>query len=502
MKKNNWWDKQVLRSVDNLQLWSDNPRFDTAHKLVSLRDYVEELIKDQIGKQDFMELIDSIAHRGFISLDPIIVWQNPKTKKFVVAEGNRRVMALKLLRNPNQAPVSIRRQIVSLSSIVDKESIEKIYVRVAPSHESAHWYILQRHSPASNQVRWQRLQQQRFIQGVYYSTGHDLKETIKITGFKRASIVEALRYVEIREMANSPEVLKYLNEEQKKLVQNQKISMTVLERWFGNSRVREAWQLDFSDEGVTIMANKVSFYKAYAEFLKLILNKNNNLGYKVNTRTIDAKFKEIFDSLPLVVKGAAADTSLINNEGVDDKQVSLTEKNMPNGVVGKTDFSNKEEPSKIITKNNPKRRQLTDKEHHIKSDNYRLQMLFGELQELPVYKYPSVAAVILRVFLELAVDDYILSNNLDDKIKTKEKKSYNEIQLRNKIVYLLNNNFTEKEIKKTIEELLNNSNERSLNTLNEFVHSDKSHKIEAQSLNRFWDMLYPLLSVLIGLELN
>ena len=99
-----WWENRVLRSVDNLKLWRDNPRLDPSSQPVRVRDFVEELISDVNDKQDFIELITSIANRGFVSFDPIVVWQNEADKNFYVAEGNRRVMALKLLRNPEKAP--------------------------------------------------------------------------------------------------------------------------------------------------------------------------------------------------------------------------------------------------------------------------------------------------------------------------------------------------------------------------------------------------------------
>ena len=170
-KVDKWWDNRVIRSVDNLKLWSENPRLDASSKLVTLKDYVEELISDANDEQNFLSLLRSIASRGFLSFDPIVVWQDQETKNFIVAEGNRRVMALKLLRSPEKAPMSIRKTVVNLSRTINRESIEKIKVCLAPSYEDARWYILQRHSAASTQVRWQRLQQQRFIINAYDSVG-------------------------------------------------------------------------------------------------------------------------------------------------------------------------------------------------------------------------------------------------------------------------------------------------------------------------------------------
>ena len=191
-----WWENRVIRTVDNLKLWSNNPRLDPSKRLIKLRDYVEELVSDSNDKQDFLDLLKSIATRGFISFDPVVVWQN-RDKHFIVAEGNRRIMALKLLREPEKSPMSIRKIVVNSARMIDRDDIEKIKVCLAPSYEEARWYILQRHSGASHQVRWQRLQQQRFIISVYDSVGQNIEETIDVTGFKRAAIVDALRFVKI-----------------------------------------------------------------------------------------------------------------------------------------------------------------------------------------------------------------------------------------------------------------------------------------------------------------
>jgi hypothetical protein len=484
-----WWENRVLRSVDNLKLWNENPRLDPSNKLVTVRDYVEELLSDPIDEQNFINLLKSIATRGFMSFDPIVVWKELDTNQFVVAEGNRRVIALKLLRSPEKAPISVRKTVVNYSRMLNRDDIEKIKVVLAPSYEEARWYILQRHSVASNQIRWQRLQQQRFIISVYDSVGQDIEETIDITGFKRVSIIEALRYVRLRDIAARPEVTVYLSPEEREHVYSHKINMTVLERWFGNSQVREAWHIKFDGDGVTINADLPSFYTAYGKFLKLILDKNNELGFLVNTRTIDSHFKVIFDSLPKV-----------NSIQVEGNQPPAEVKAIPpTNNSPENDGKSKPTPKPTL-KGNPSRRQFTDRYHDISSSNYKLKALFRELQKLPVHNYPNVAAASIRIFIELAVDEFIISNDLKSEMSRREKKAYNEITLSQKLSILRGEFIDDREANKVIDQLLHNSNDHSVNTLNEYIHGSKVHKVEPQFLNRFWDMLSPLLGVLISLK--
>ena len=484
-----WWENRVLRSVDNLKLWHENPRLDPSSRLVTVRDYVEELINDPIDEQNFINLVRSIATRGFMSFDPIIVWQDDETRLFVVAEGNRRVMALKLLRSPEKAPMSIRKTVVGLSRLIDRDDIEKIKVVLAPSYEEARWYILQRHSVASTQSRWQRLQQQRFIISVYDSVGQNIEDTIEITGFKRAAIVEALRYVKLRDIAARPEVTAYLSSDEREQVYSHKISMTVLERWFGNGQVREAWHIKFDEDGVTINAEPASFYTAYGKLLKLMLDKNNELGYQVNTRTIDSNFQDIFKLLPAVKR-------------VEDGQLALASEAVPPPAttIPITDGEKPKGNSRLILKGNPSRRQFTDKYHEITSNSYKVNALFKELQKLPVYNYPNVAAASIRIFLELAVDEFIATSDLKSDVSRREQKPYNEITLSQKLKVLRGEFIVDREANKVIDQLLHNSNDHSVNTLNEYIHGSKVHKVEPQFLNRFWDMLSPLFAVLISLK--
>lgn len=488
-----WWENRALRSVDNLKLWQGNPRLDPSSKLSSVRDYAEELISDDNDAQSFLALVKSIATRGFESFDPIVVWQN-EDNDFVVAEGNRRVLALKLLRAPDRAPLSIRRNIVSLSRLIDREEIEKIRVCIAPSYDDSKWYILQRHSTASNTVRWQRLQQQRYIISIFDSVGEDIEETINITGFKRSAIIEALRYVKLRDIATQVEVTQYLTTEEKEIVYSHRINMTVLERWFGNSKVRSDWFVDFNEDGVSINADLPSFYYAYAQFLKLTINKKNELGYIVNTRTIDTHFEKIFDYLPKVQSRTDA---LKDNTSTENKKKKSPSDSITPYTISKEENKNE---TKTFLKGNPKRRQFTDQFHEIKTKSYKLKALFKELQSLPIYSYPNVSGAAIRIFLELAIDEYITNNELNESLSRKLKKAFSEITLSQKLSALRSEHISEREANKVIDQLLNHSNDHSLNTLNEYIHGIKVHKVEPQFLNGFWDMLSPLFKELIDFD--
>ncbi|EIC5076430.1 ParB N-terminal domain-containing protein [Vibrio vulnificus] len=496
----NWWEKRVLRSVDNLKLWVDNPRLDPIESHVRLSDFIEDLMSDDSEKREFIDLLRSIADKGFMSFDPIVVWKD-EHDKYVVAEGNRRVLALKLLRAPEKAPKSIRRLVREMAKYVDRDDIEKIRVCLAPSYEDTRWYILQRHSTGSLLKRWQRLQQQRFIMSVYEDVGEDIDKTADETGFKRGEVIEALRYVGVRNLATRHEIVQQLTPEEKEAVYSHRISMTVLERWFGKKFLRDAWGIEFDEINIVLKSNVDSLYNAYAKFLKLMLNPHNELGYAITTRSIDNNFDEIFAALPKVTfpdDHENAEPTVVKTEkaNVEDEK-----KGRNSGQADGSDNASdqeKNEGKKELTAN-PDRNQLTSSYYKISASSYKLNALFREFQKLPVDRYKNVTAASLRVFLDLSVNEYIVANQLEKTVAKEHKNPHTEVKLKNRLQFLLNH-IDDKLAIKVIKELLNHTNDHSLNTLNDYVHGTQTHKVTRRFINGFWDMLTPLLKVLVNLK--
>ena len=131
MANNDWFNKRYLRSIDNIRLWNENPRLNPDEKHITLADFVEDITEDKNDRCNFLELVKSIAVNGFIPAEPIVVWQDSANNKLYVAEGNRRVLALKLLRNPARAPKKIR---ASIRNYAEQWTyLDKIYVNIAPT---------------------------------------------------------------------------------------------------------------------------------------------------------------------------------------------------------------------------------------------------------------------------------------------------------------------------------------------------------------------------------
>ncbi|HAV1497650.1 ParB/RepB/Spo0J family partition protein [Vibrio parahaemolyticus] len=508
--KNKWWEKRTPRSVDYLKLWKENPRFDTAESQsrIKVADFAEEIISEPSDKASFFELIKSIIKLGFMDFEPIVVWKD-ESDRYVVAEGNRRILALKLLRSPEKAPKSIRKFILQQSNLINRNDIEKVQVCVAPSLEDTRWYVLQRHSTSSIQKPWQRLQQQRFIVSLYDEYNQDIEKIISVTGFTRSEIVQALRYVQLRDLATRKQVTDLMSTEEKELIYSNRISMTILERWFASESVRERWGVQFDGMKVKITSNEDSFLHAYGKFLKLMFNvEPNDLEFVVNTRSIPEKNEDIFKVLPEVTfPSKEEETVLVTSVTREQTKGNGTEKGEETSGETKDDNDKNTEETKpdssvihLPVKHKSDRRRLVVPQTTIKVKSAKLNSLFSELKRVPVHLYTLSASITLRVFLDLSVDDFIRRNDLEKVVAKQYKKDYNHTILQQRLKFLCDNHIKDSQANKVVSKLLQPNNEHSLDTLNSYMHGHETHKIDHRFVNGFWDMLTPLLSILIELK--
>jgi hypothetical protein len=80
-------------SPDDVLFDSANPRFGLGHRTVSQGKLYAELLDDP---HNATALVDSFVENGFIQFEPLIV--KPKNSAYVVIEGNRRLAAVKYIR--------------------------------------------------------------------------------------------------------------------------------------------------------------------------------------------------------------------------------------------------------------------------------------------------------------------------------------------------------------------------------------------------------------------
>lgn len=482
MKQYEWLEKRTPRSVDELRLWSANPRLNPEEEHIYLTDYAQDLLSDEGERESFLNLLKSISTMGFIPADPIIVWKNPSNEKFYVAEGNRRVLALKLLRDPKRSPMEIRSYVRKYSQKIDKTSIQKILVCVAPSLEEAEWYINQRHNAASLQKSWSRIQQQRWIASLYEKYKDDIDKMIAITSMSKADIEQQIRILKIKDYIKLEEVRSLLTNEEYEKANSHRFSITILERFISYADVKTRWGITYDGPNVILNANLESFYKAFAELIKRIVNE------EINTRMKAEDAPHILDSLPQVI---------LEEKGVN---ISATEEN---NIQQSTVIQEAPNDTPSITqpkpmKNDPNRSRLILDIYTLHTTDTKLKNIFDELKHIPL-KYTNAISASIRIFLDIAIRDFIIAEGIDSDLCKFYKCNLKEIPLQKRLTYLKDNKL-KGDAKNIVEKLLNTSNEFSLDVLNGYVHSSSTAYLSKQFLNRFWDFLFPLFEVLLDIK--
>lgn len=498
MKKNNWLQKRRLRSVEALRLWSNNPRLNPDGDYLRLTDYLTELLSDKSERDSFLKLVKAISENGFIPYDPIVVWKNKTDNTFCVAEGNRRVLALKLLLKPERAPKPIRSKVASWASAIDKEAIKKIFVIVAPSLDEVKWYINERHNSSSLQKSWSRLQQQRWVYDLYKMYNGDIDRIVADTSMDKTLVESDIRILKLLDLLKLPEVRNTLSPDIYEQAISHRFPITILERFFNYSDVRNSWNISFDGIDVKINSDRQSFCDAYSELIRRIITGDGDV--KINTRMTAEQAPEILKSLPSVI---ASDADMMT-----DLAVPCTSNKVSETKEKSSRATKKEEP--VIVKGNIDRPKLVLPIYELNSVDARLNTLFNELKKIPLASYPTCVSVSMRVFLDITVRLFIERKNWTGEVCTKFKCGFKDTTLKQRLSFFKDKLGTadfgemdmqkKNELKKIVARLLNPKNEFSLDVLNGYVHSSTTHYSLKQFLNAFWDSIFPLLQSILGIN--
>lgn len=478
-----WFNKRFQRSIEQLKPWVKNPRLNPDEQHVSLQDYIEDIIQEEGDKKNFMDLIHSIATNGFIPADPIVVWKE-NDNRYYVAEGNRRVLALKLLRDPSKAPREIRGTVTRLAS--GWERIDKIAVNIAPSFEDAEWYISQRNSTSSIHQRWSRLQQMRWIENLYDKYADTSDVLVQKSNMSLVEIEQIIRYIRLLNLVEEEQVKTALSEMEYKNATAHTFPITIFERFFNLTKVREAWGVGFDGAKITFK-NKKGFLVAFTEVIRRIVS--NKSDYKLDTRNVSAeKIDDLLEKLPKV-----------DIEAIDPYEVGTRNEIKSTEEEQHENPASKSKPRTL--KGDLSRNRLIIGCYNLNTTEARLSQLFDELKRLSVNCYCSVCAASVRIFLDLAVLDYIQSSGLESAIKA-EQGDLRRIILKTRLDYLsskspLKNN---PKVVKILKGLINDKERYNLEILNGYVHSKDTEYLSKQYINGFWDHIFPLLQAMLDIS--
>jgi hypothetical protein len=310
-----------------------------------------------------------------------------------------------------------------------------------------------------------------------------------ITKMSRGELEQFIRMTKLMDLIEEHDVKSLLTDEEYAAGSHYRFPITIIERFFlSNSIVAERWGIEFDGMDIVFKSKKSSFLHAFAALIKRILAKDVEPAKAINTRTITSNLEEILSSLPAVSfdNRSATDTEKQTTDA--DNTADKKEDQKPAEKLPKP-------PKPSVQKNDPYRLRLILSIYTINTANYRLSSLFNELKEVPV-KYCNSIAASTRIFLDLAVLNYLETEGLSQDLQEQQQTGLKDITLSRRMEFIKQNGITAAN-QKIISKLLNPSNEYSLDVLNGYVHSNNTHHLNKQFLNGFWDFLFPLLQELV-----
>lgn len=378
MARNTWSTK--LRAVASLHLDAKNPRLGRETHARAPREIIQYLFEHDKA----IDIARSIAIRRYFPNEPLLAIQEKDS--LVVVEGNRRLAALKALREPGLLEGAMQRQVERLSRLIeDPADIVNVPVTLAPSRRATDRQIAGRHT-GTPVLAWQAENRASFILDKL-GEGYSNDELRDQLGFTLADIQAARQTRAIADMARSLE----LPEEVMAILEKPRVKLfTTLERIFDSSVGREYLKIEPDpDNGVRGTTTKKEFLKGFSKLVTDIA-----LGHE-SSRTLNTNedIASYFRKLKPSERPAKKQGSFVPADIIEGKSVAST------GRATKAPEPAKK--SKVLSKT------VLPKNFKVRFGNDRLIDIRKELIRLKRDDYPNAGAVMLRVFFELSALDYL-----------------------------------------------------------------------------------------------
>ncbi len=432
--------------LDSLDLDLENPRI---RKAADQREAMQNIITEQKAK--LINLAESIAVKGFSPIDRCLVMRSAKrTGHFVVLEGNRRVLAAKLLKNPSlvsdlDMSEGHKKRLHKSATGFDATSVEPVDCWEVDSREDGVEWIRQRHS-GEDEGR-----------GIVAWSG------IAVARFKgRDAALQAIDFIG----AHAD-----LTEEQADLLAG-KFPVSTLDRLLSTPDVRIALGFDIVDDK---LQTELPPEEAIKPLRRIILDLAEK---KVTVTHLKSKDQQI-----AYIRGLKAS---------DRPDLSKkTGKPRPLEGISETDFKEKEEPparKARVQKGGP-RTTLVPKTCKLTITNSKINKILGELRTLQLSKHPHAIGVLFRVFLEMSVDEYLVSK-AGSALKITRNGHSSEKKLATKVKeavdHMVANGADRKDFKGVFVGLADEDHPFSIETLHAYIHNRFFTPTE-RNLTTGWD---------------
>ncbi|TKC93697.1 hypothetical protein [Polyangium fumosum] len=380
-----WKEKSV--AVGSLYLDPKNPRLPSANATLEQREIIAELVKND----DVYTLAKDIAENGYIPIESLVgLEENGRT---FILEGNRRLAALKLLVNPEGAPVSELKRFRKLSSKADLDNIGKVRVIFAASREAAAPLIMRKHT-RQQVARWSPLMQARYYRTMAGS-GVNLEELARQYGTTPSEIATFLRTDVMYDIACGMDLPSDVAE----VVRDpRQFSSSTLKRLLDYGKAQEFLGIQFDEHGN--LHGKVDAQEFKRGFVRILTDIARNV---IDTRTLNKT-----DDIEKYLSGLQSDTpnkekggsfTAIDLAKTKDSPKQARDVPASGPAAVPTPTRPKPPPKPSVT--------LIPARARCYVENSRVEEVFNELRRLRVDNFPRASTMLLRILLELSLRHFL-----------------------------------------------------------------------------------------------
>ena len=359
-----------------------NPRIGRRHAQ-SQREAIDALIETK-GEQLYALAKDICLHG--LSINPIVVSDADERGKYVVLDGNRRVAALKLLKNPSviEDP-SYKRRFVSLATKYEDKIPDSIEVLYSDNYDSINEFIIRNHTGAGEgegQLGWSALER------AFFELDHGV----------RGQYDKAARLLRFAERLG----INFTEE----------FPITTLQRLI-SERILNRIGIEIADNGeYKPKIDRETLKKRLNDLIhgldtkRLHVKRDGTDGSLYSEEDREAYILDLINRFPDHNGRNSENNSLRYESDVEEETTNDIEpdgrKELAASTQEKTERSNVRSPAKPPYK----RKKVIDRNHRIvfaKGKNEKAQAIYVELKSLQSAKHPIAIAFLIRALLELGV---------------------------------------------------------------------------------------------------
>ncbi|MCX6829668.1 MAG: hypothetical protein NT002_10370 [candidate division Zixibacteria bacterium] len=476
-----FWQTKRL-AVASLHLDAKNPRLGRETLSRAPREIIQYLFEHDKA----LEVAESIAARGYFPNEPLLAIE--ENGHYVVVEGNRRLAALKALREPGLLEGALQRRVERLSRRLNAQVlIDRVPVTIAPNRRATDRQIAGRHI-GSPVLAWQAENRASFILDKL-EEGYGNAELRDDLGFTLTDIQQARQTRAIADMARSLD----LPEEVKAKLDNPRAKLfTTIERVFDSTVGREYLMIESDPEhglrGTTTKKEFVSGFKKLVIDIALGRQSSRSLNTNDNIQSYFESWNLI--DRPKKKRGTFVPADIIAGSSIASSNRRAASPGSPK-------------------RTKQERKTVLPSSLKVRFGNERLIDIRRELIKLKRKDYPNAGAVLLRVFLELAMLDFLKRiGKLPGIISKIERKEHRRLQfgaptlrqLAGEIIEIAKKNMSPGEVNTVAKALqYNRAAPFTLSDLHAFVHSPTDLPNE-RDIQQFWLRTEPLFRMLLERE--